>query len=147
MSPTHRSPKSLPPNPSEEYLRKEAKRLSRNGAMLLSAAQLQLAHDYGYRNWAELMTDVQTKASGGGAGGDDPSQPGGSTPTRESEAKVLPLLPLRGLVAFPHVSYPNLCRATDIHPGSTIRERTTDSAPPGCAEGPRAIEPVAFRYV
>jgi hypothetical protein len=106
MSPTHSSLKSLPPNPNEEYLRKEAKRLSRNGAMLLSAAQLRLAHDYDYRNWAELMTAVQTMASTERASSGDPSQIGGLTPTRESEAKVLPLLPLRGLVAFPHVSYP-----------------------------------------
>jgi ATP-dependent Lon protease len=107
MSATQTSPRSLPPNPSAEYLRKEAKRLARDEAMQLAAAQRRLAHEYGYRSWAELMTAVQKIASGREAGtGANPSQPVGSTPVSDSGANVFPLLPLRGLVAFPHVSYP-----------------------------------------
>ncbi len=107
MSATQSSPKSLPANPSAEYLRKEAKRLARDEAIQLTAAQRRLAHEYGYRSWAELMTAVQKMASAGGAGiGANPSKPVGSTPVSDSGANVFPLLPLRGLVAFPHVSYP-----------------------------------------
>jgi hypothetical protein len=58
MSQTQTSSRLLPSKPSEEYLRKEAKRLARESAMQLAAAQRQLAHEYGYRNWAELMTAV-----------------------------------------------------------------------------------------
>ena len=54
MSATQTSPRSLPPNFSAEYLRKEAKRLARDNAMQLTAAQSRLAHEYGYRNWAAL---------------------------------------------------------------------------------------------
>jgi len=107
MSATQTSSRSLPPNPSAEYLRKEAKRLARDGAMQLSAAQLRLAHEYGYKNWAELMTGVETMASAGGdRTNDTSSQPDGPTQTGKSGANVFPFLPLRGLVAFPHVSYP-----------------------------------------
>jgi ATP-dependent Lon protease len=75
--------------------------------MQLAAAQFRLAHDYGYRNWAELMTAVQSMASGSGAGtGNNPSQPSGSPLVSERGANVFPFLPLRWLVAFPHVSYP-----------------------------------------
>lgn len=107
MSATLTSTKSLPPNPSAEYLHKQAKRLARDDGMQLAAAQRQLAQEYGYRNWAELMTAVQTIASGsGGESGSSPTQPSGSPRIDESGANVFPFLPLRGLVAFPHVSYP-----------------------------------------
>src|SRR5690242_420599 len=108
MSATPTPSRSLPPHPSEEFLRKEAKRLARDGAMQLAAAQRQLAHEYGYRNWTELMTAVEAMASAGGSGGGDPvsSQSPTPPPVNESAPNEFPLLPLRGLVAFPHVSYP-----------------------------------------
>jgi ATP-dependent Lon protease len=109
MSATQTSPRSLPPDPSPEYLRKEAKRLARDSSIQLAAAQRRLAHEYGYRSWAELMTAVQKMASRGGAEtGANPSRPSGSPLIRGSGTNVFPLLPLRGLVAFPHVSYPIL---------------------------------------
>jgi ATP-dependent Lon protease len=103
MSAIQNSSKSLPEKPSQEYLRKEAKRLARDEGIQLAAAQRRLAHDYGYRNWAELMTAIENLASATGAKAGDSS---GSPPPGESAANVLPLLPLRGLIAFPHVSYP-----------------------------------------
>jgi ATP-dependent Lon protease len=108
MSATPATTKSLPHKPSEEFLRKEAKRLARDDAMQLAAAQRHLAHQYGYRNWAELMAAVQSMASASGTGPSDPnpSQPAAPPPTSERAPNILPLLPLRGLVAFPHVSYP-----------------------------------------
>ena len=107
MSEKQASPKFLPRKPSAQYLRKQAKRLARDEAMQLAAAQRQLAHEYGRRNWAELMTAVQSMASTGGNGdGDFSSRPPGSPPTQDSALNLLPFLPLRGLVAFPHVSYP-----------------------------------------
>jgi ATP-dependent Lon protease len=107
MSATQASSRFLPPNPSEEYLRKQAKRLAHRDAIQLAAAQSQLAHEYGYRNWAKLMTAVQRMALASGAGStDNPSRPPGSRLINESHANVFPFLPLRGLVTFPHVSYP-----------------------------------------
>jgi ATP-dependent Lon protease len=101
------SPRSLPQKPSTEYLRKQAKRLARDDAMQLVAAQRRLAHEYGYRNWAALMTAVQTMASpnGGSSGANDPDE-AGAVQRRQGTPGVFPLLPLRGLVAFPHSSYP-----------------------------------------
>lgn len=49
----------LPPNPSKEHLRKQAKRLARDTALTLAAAQRQLAVDHGAANWAELMRQVE----------------------------------------------------------------------------------------
>ncbi len=72
--------KRLPNNPSEENLRKQAKRLAKEEGLQLAGAQRRLAIEYGYRNWAELMRAV-------------------SSP-------FVPLVPLRGLVAFPHEVYP-----------------------------------------
>jgi ATP-dependent Lon protease len=99
--------KFLPNRPSEEYLRKEAKRLARGDSMQLAAAQWRLAREYGYPNWACLIDAVQAMASpaGGGSGADSSGAPG-SPAARESARTIFPLLPLRGLVAFPHVSYP-----------------------------------------
>ena len=107
MATTPTSPSSLPQNPSEEYLRKHAKRIARADTIQLAAVQRRLAHEYGYRNWAELMTAVQAMASRsvGDSGANSPAAPG-SPPSRESARNIFPLLPLRGLVAFPHVSYP-----------------------------------------
>jgi ATP-dependent Lon protease len=53
------------------------------------------------------MTAARNMASRGGSGSStNPSQPPGSPLIRESGANVFPLLPLRELVSFPHVSYP-----------------------------------------
>jgi hypothetical protein len=40
--------RSLPANPSQEYLRKEAKRLAKAEGLQLAAAQRRLAGEYGY---------------------------------------------------------------------------------------------------
>jgi ATP-dependent Lon protease len=72
--------KRLPNNPSEENLRKQAKQLARDEGLQLAAAQRRLATEYGYRNWAELMRAVSSQ--------------------------FVPMIPLRGLVAFPHEVYP-----------------------------------------
>jgi ATP-dependent Lon protease len=72
--------KRLPENPSEENLRKRAKHLAKQEGLQLAAAQRRMAIEYGHRNWAELMRAV-------------------------SSASV-PVIPLRGLVAFPHEVYP-----------------------------------------
>jgi ATP-dependent Lon protease len=72
--------KRLPNNPSEENLRKRAKRLAAQEGLQLAAAQRRLAIEYGYRNWAELMRAVASQ--------------------------LVPVVPLRGLVAFPHEVYP-----------------------------------------
>ena len=107
MSATLTSSRSLPPNPSEEYLHKQAKRLARDDGMQLAAAQFRLAQEYGHRNWAALMTAVQSMASGSGTGtGASPSPSDGSPLKLGGSANIFPFLPLRWLVAFPHVSYP-----------------------------------------
>lgn len=72
--------KRLPENPSEENLRKQAKRLAKEEGLQLTAAQRRLAIEYGYQNWAALMEAV---ADG-----------------------FVPFLPLRELIAFPHEAYP-----------------------------------------
>ena len=59
MAPTRTRSKSLPENPSAEYLRKEAKRLARVEAIQLTTAQHRLARQYGYRNWSQLMRHVR----------------------------------------------------------------------------------------
>src|ERR1700678_579269 len=80
MGTSHGPRKRLPQNPSEENLRKQAKRLAKEEGLQLAAAQRLLATDYGYQNWAELMRAVAPR--------------------------LVPLVPLRGLVAFPHEVYP-----------------------------------------
>ena len=80
MSTSHGPRKRLPENPSEENLRKQAKRLAAHEDLQLAAAQRRLAIEYGYRNWAELMRAVASP--------------------------FVPLVPLRGLIAFPHEVYP-----------------------------------------
>ena len=59
MAPSQTRSRSLPENPSEEYLRKEAKRLARDEAIQLAAAQRRLAREYGFRNWTELIGHVK----------------------------------------------------------------------------------------
>jgi ATP-dependent Lon protease len=80
MTTPHGPLKRLPQNPSEENLRKRAKQLAREQGLQLADAQYRLAAEYGYKNWAELMRAVASR--------------------------FVPLLPLRGLVAFPHQTYP-----------------------------------------
>ena len=72
--------KRLPENPSEENLRKQAKRLAAQEDLQLAAAQRRLALEYGYKNWAELMRAVASR--------------------------FVPVVPLREMVAFPHEVYP-----------------------------------------
>lgn len=105
MSQSQSSSKVLPYHPSEEFLRKEAKRLARGGAIQLATAQRQLAHEYGYKNWAALMSAVASMSHDEN-GGSSPSTHPAPPQISDSRAKVFPLLPLRGLVTFPHVSYP-----------------------------------------
>jgi peptide-methionine (S)-S-oxide reductase len=49
---------ALPARPSREHLRKQAKRVARERSLQLAGAQRQLANDYGFRTWAELMRHV-----------------------------------------------------------------------------------------
>jgi ATP-dependent Lon protease len=119
--------KSLPQKPSAEYLRKQAKRVAHEDSMQLAAAQRRLSREYGYRNWADLMTAVRMMASGAGSGtGTDGSSAPSSPPTREGAENVLPLLPLRELVAFPNVSYPIfLGRSKSIKALAFAKEQNT----------------------
>ena len=74
--------KRLPEHPSEENLRKQAKQLAKSESLQLAAAQFRLANEYGFRTWAELIEAVV------------------------GAHRMVPLLPLRGLIAFPHEAYP-----------------------------------------
>ena len=56
--------KRLPIQPSEENLRKQAKRLAKANAIALADAQHRLASEYGCRTWAELMHVVETMRRG-----------------------------------------------------------------------------------
>ena len=59
--PTHPRPsRLLPEKASEEFLRKEAKRFARLRGVNLVAAQRMLAHEYGHRNWTELIAAAKT---------------------------------------------------------------------------------------
>jgi ankyrin repeat protein len=52
----------LPPNPSKEHLRKQAKRLARDKSLKLAVAQRQLAAEHGAASWTELMRQVEAVA-------------------------------------------------------------------------------------
>ncbi|MFM9850746.1 MAG: ankyrin repeat domain-containing protein [Hyphomicrobiaceae bacterium] len=54
--------RTLPANPSQEYLRKEAKRLAKAEGLRLAAAQRRLAGEYGHGTWAALMRAVEGTA-------------------------------------------------------------------------------------
>lgn len=56
---------SLPPRPSLESLRKQAKKLARDRAIPLRAAQLALARDYGFAGWEELVAEVARRLGHG----------------------------------------------------------------------------------
>jgi len=55
------APRALPPNPSAEHLRKQAKRLVKSHTLQLAAAQHRLAGEYGFPDWASLMREVQAR--------------------------------------------------------------------------------------
>ena len=60
---TPQGPKRLlPANPSQENLRKQAKRLARAEGLRLAGAQRRLAGEYGHRTWADLMRAANTSA-------------------------------------------------------------------------------------
>lgn len=59
MAAPKRTPRVLPAHPSQEHLRKQAKRLARDESLGLAAAQRRLAIDYGAATWAELMRTVE----------------------------------------------------------------------------------------
>src|SRR5580700_10359547 len=63
MSATSRPARMLPANPSEEHLRKDAKRLAKARGVKIAQAQRSLAHEYGFDNWAKLIAHV--RAAGG----------------------------------------------------------------------------------
>jgi GNAT superfamily N-acetyltransferase len=60
MSAKQKPSRSLPANASEEFLRKEAKRLAKERGVSLGIAQLTLAHEYGHRNWPDLVAAANT---------------------------------------------------------------------------------------
>ena len=51
--------RTLPENPSSEHLRKQAKRLARETGLQLAKAQSRLAEDYGFADWAALISHVR----------------------------------------------------------------------------------------
>jgi ankyrin repeat protein len=81
-------PRRLPANPSEEYLRKSAKRLAKSEGVRLAAAQRRLAIEYGYRDWAALVRAVGAASSPAGGG----RSPLGDAAMRADEAAVRALL-------------------------------------------------------
>lgn len=57
--------KSLPPRPSLESLRKQAKKLARDRSLSLRDAQLLLAREYGYAGWKALTAEVASRLGKG----------------------------------------------------------------------------------
>jgi hypothetical protein len=57
--------KSLPPRPSLESLRKQAKKLARDRSVPLRDAQLTLAREYGYAGWQDLTAEVSKRLGKG----------------------------------------------------------------------------------
>ncbi|MGH7781126.1 MAG: ankyrin repeat domain-containing protein [Candidatus Binataceae bacterium] len=55
--------KRLPSKPSEEHLRKEAKRFAREHHVRLATAQRRVAAEYGAKSWAELMRMAKSAAA------------------------------------------------------------------------------------
>lgn len=63
----HQQPsRALPAHPSEERLRKLAKRLAASDRLKLAGAQARLAREHGFRNWAELIRAVRNRAGTAG---------------------------------------------------------------------------------
>ena len=79
MSANQNPSRALPARASEEFLRKEAKRLARQRGVSLGIAQRRLAQEYGYRDWSELVAAAKTILH--------PANPGASsdTPLRDGE--------------------------------------------------------------
>src|SRR5512132_2902613 len=57
--------KSLPPRPSLESLRKQAKKLARDRSVSLRDAQLVLAREYGFAGWQDLTAEVSKRLGKG----------------------------------------------------------------------------------
>src|SRR5262245_32631829 len=57
--------KSLPPRPSLESLRKQAKKLAREKSVPLRDGQLALAREYGFAGWQDLTADVSRRLGKG----------------------------------------------------------------------------------
>jgi len=57
--------KSLPPRPSLESLRKQAKKIARERSVPLRDAQLALAREYGFVGWRALTAEVGKRVGGG----------------------------------------------------------------------------------
>ena len=57
--------RSLPPRPSLESLRKQAKKLARDRSVSLRSAQLELAREYGYAGWHDLTAEVSKRLGNG----------------------------------------------------------------------------------
>jgi hypothetical protein len=55
----------LPPHPSLEHLRKQAKTRRRERGIGLSRAQYEIARDYGFSSWPRLVHHVQTSTLDG----------------------------------------------------------------------------------
>jgi len=53
--------KFLPPRPSLESLRKQAKKIAREGSVSLRDAQLALAREYGFVGWRDLTAEVSKR--------------------------------------------------------------------------------------
>lgn len=64
MSTPNAARKRLPVKPSEENLKKQAKRLAKDQSIQLAEAQHRLAVEYGSRTWGELMHVVETMLRG-----------------------------------------------------------------------------------
>lgn len=61
MSSSPHGRKRLPSRPSEENLKKQAKRRAKHDGVKLSAAQHALAGEYGFTSWAKLVEFVRTR--------------------------------------------------------------------------------------
>ena len=57
--------RSLPPRPSLESLRKQAKKLARDRSVSLRDAQLAVAREYGYAGWQDLTAEVSKRVGSG----------------------------------------------------------------------------------
>ena len=57
--------KSLPPRPSLDSLRKQAKKLARERSLSQREAQLVLAREYGFAGWKDLTAEVSRRLGGG----------------------------------------------------------------------------------
>ena len=95
MPTVHGSPRSLPAKASGEYLRKEAKRFAKERGVNLVAAQKALAHEYGYRNWTELMTAARAIVRP--AGNSESNDSAGAREIRDEEWSAISSLAVASL--------------------------------------------------